>query len=105
MAGTGTYTSAWCVVTRRSRYVPLVTRDYGFTAVAHGRQLVAGTEVSIRRESGRFRFVNSTVTAAGLTVLNFVGGRAGHEAFRSFYPERVKTVHRIVRTRANVGPA
>ena len=65
-------------------------------------RLTPGTEVSIRGERGRFRYVDRRVTAAGRTVLNFIGGPTGHEAFRSFYPERVRTVHRIARTRANV---
>lgn len=76
------------------------TVEYQEEAVANGRQLRPGTEVSIRRERGRFRFVNAQVTKDGKTVLNFIGGPAGHEVWRSFYPERVRRVHRINRTRA-----
>ncbi|AOT25427.1 hypothetical protein KIP29_gp29 [Mycobacterium phage BabyRay] len=65
------------------------------------RHLEPGTEVSIQGERGRFRFVKASTTSAGKTVLDFIGGPAGHEQWRSFYPERVKTVHRIARTRAN----
>lgn len=86
---------------RRSRYVPPISIDYRYEAVANGRHLVPGTEVSIRGERGRFRFISAQETKAGLTVLNFVGGSSGHEAFRSFYPERVRRVHRLNRTRAN----
>jgi hypothetical protein len=35
-------------------------------------------------------------------VFDFIGGAAGDECWRSFYRERVKTVHRINRTRQNV---
>jgi hypothetical protein len=63
--------------------------------------LTPGTEVSITNQRGRFRFVNAQTTSQGKLVLNFIGGSSGHEAFRSFYPERVKRVHRIARTRAN----
>lgn len=66
----------------------------------HGRELLPGTEVSISGERGRFRFVSATTTSANRLVLDFIGGPAGHECWRSFYPERVKTVHRINRTRA-----
>lgn len=67
----------------------------------HGRDLEPGTEVSITGERGRFRFVRATTTSAERIVLDFIGGQAGHECWRSFYPERVKTVHRINRTRRN----
>ena len=67
----------------------------------HGRDLEPGTEVSITGERGRFRFVRATTTSAERIVLDFIGGQAGHECWRSFYPERVKTVHRINRTRPN----
>lgn len=88
------------MISRRCKdYVPQV--DYLLEAVANGRHLVPGTEVSIRGERGRFRFQNARITSTGKTVLNFVGGAAGHEVFRSFYPERVRRVHRLNRTRAN----
>lgn len=65
------------------------------------RRLEPGTEVSISGERGRFRFQGESTTGTGRVVYHFVGGVAGHECFRSFYPERVKRVHRINRTRAN----
>jgi hypothetical protein len=65
----------------------------------HGRELAPGTEVSITGERGRFRFIRAHTTSTGQTVLDFIGGPDGHPAFRSFYPERIKTVHRINRTR------
>lgn len=101
MVASGAGPSGWGEMIRRKRVVPAVTREYLDAATVHGRQLSPGTEVSIVRERGRFRFINATVTAAGETVLNFVGGSSGHEAFRSFYPERVRTVHRLNRLRRN----
>lgn len=86
---------------RREGYVPLIPKDRVEEFVARNRHLVPGTEVSISRERGRFRFVNAQVTSTGRMVLNFIGGAAGHEVFRSFYPERVRRVHRLSRTRAN----
>jgi hypothetical protein len=66
-----------------------------------GRDLLPGTEVSDHRRARPFRFVRATTTSADRIVLDFIGGQAGHECWRSFYPERVKTVHRIDRTRHN----
>lgn len=85
----------------RKKFVPDTTTEYLYEATANGRTLTPGTEVSISKERGRFRFVNAQYTAAGKLVLNFIGGTPTHEVFRSFYPERVRRVHRIVRTRAN----
>lgn len=65
------------------------------------RKLETGTEVTITGERGRFRYQGQTTTSTGRTVYHFVGGAAGRECFRSFYPERIKRVHRINRTRAN----
>lgn len=67
----------------------------------HGRDLTPGTEVTISGERGRYRFVGASTTSSQRLVLDFIGGRAGHECWRSFYPERVKTVHRVNRSRRN----
>lgn len=63
------------------------------------RRLVPGAEVSIYRKRGRFRFISASYTGEGKLVLNFVGGRSGHEMMRSFYPEQVKAVHRDTKLR------
>lgn len=77
----------------------------------NGRTLVPGTEVSIqaktsegrwRKIPGRYRFVKR-VTTKSTSWLDFVGGKDGHAAFRSFSEEQVRTVHRIAKTRANNG--
>lgn len=65
----------------------------------HGRVLEKGTEVSIKNERGRFRFVEIFPGDGSGT---FYGGAHGHEMFRSFHLDRIKTVHRIDKTRANV---
>lgn len=65
-----------------------------YFAEANGRHMTPGTEVSISGERGRFRFVKRVVR--GHTEwLDFWGGPKGCEQLRSFYPDRVKRVHRI----------
>lgn len=58
----------------------------------NGRNVVAGTELSVTSERGRFKFIKhvQTPTAEWIDV---VGGSSGHKSFRSFRPERVKRVH------------
>ena len=75
-----------------------VLDDDGVVAV-NGRVLVPGTEVSIKGERGRFRFQYATTTSRGRIVLTFVGGVGQTQAYRSFYPERVATVHRVAKMR------
>jgi hypothetical protein len=66
------------------------------------RTLRQGTEVSIRGERGRFRFIKAVQTPAGAVWLDFIGGPAKAEKWRSFHPDRVRRVHRINKTRANL---
>lgn len=61
----------------------------------NGRFLNLDGEVSIQGERGRFKYIGFSTTSEGRVVLNFVGGPIGHEMMRSFYPERVKTVHNL----------
>ena len=64
----------------------------------NGRYVEQNTELHIKGEYGRFRFVSYTLTDKGVewvTVLSALGG------FRSFRPERVRTVHRINKMRVN----
>jgi hypothetical protein len=72
----------------------------------NGRVLTPGTEVKLidrsdpkRNRRGRFRFVKHVVTPDGKEWLDFIGGKAGHEAWTSAYASEVRTVHRIARTR------
>lgn len=65
------------------------------------RKLIKGVEVSIVGERGRFRFVSESHSGTGKLIYNFIGGADGHEQYRSFYPSKIKRVHRIPKTRAN----
>lgn len=67
-----------------------------------GRTLSKGTEVKISGERGRFRFVEAIESPSGKLWLDFIGGPAGAEKWRSFDPSRIRTVHRINRTRKNL---
>jgi hypothetical protein len=83
----------------------LNTNPFGITTndtfKFNGRTLTKGTEVSIRGQRGRFRFVGHVTHPNGNQWLDFIGGKKGCEAWRSFGPESIRTVHRINRTRAN----
>lgn len=68
----------------------------------NGRSVEVGTELSIRGESGRFRFVNHMVTPKHEWI-DVIGGKKGYEKFRSFRIDSVRTVHRIARTRQSIG--
>jgi hypothetical protein len=70
--------------------------------VVNRRTLRRGTEVSIRGERGRFRFLGAVETSTGALWLDFIGGPAKAEKWRSFHPDRVRRVHRINKTRANL---
>lgn len=65
----------------------------------NGRILTPGTEVSIKGERGRFRFVKRVRTDKGADWLDFIGGPVNAPSWRSFGEERVKRVHRIAKTR------
>lgn len=85
---------------RRRKYTPTYVPPWEISssAIINGRNLSPGTEVSIRGARGRFRFIKRVVNEDGVEWLDFWGGAKKHEAFRSFYPDRVRTVHRIKQT-------
>jgi hypothetical protein len=60
----------------------------------NGRVVTPGTEVTIRGERGRFRFVKHVRNGAGNEWVDVYGGPKGHETLRSFRPARIRTVHR-----------
>lgn len=66
----------------------------------NGRNVEAGTELSIDGERGRFRFVKH-VTTPNAEWIDVVGGPNNHKQYRSFRPERVKRVHWKNKTREN----
>lgn len=70
----------------------------------HGRAVVAGvTELSILGERGRFVFRRFVQAPGGRAWIDVFGGRKDHETLRSFRPGRVRTVHRIAKTRRGLG--
>ena len=60
----------------------------------NGRLIEPGVELSIKGESGRFVF--KWLTGDHLTCW---GGRTGHEKFRTFPADKIKTVHSKPKTR------
>lgn len=70
-----------------------------------GRILTPGTELSIRGERGRFRFVKHVKRPNGVEWIDVWGGRGNVESFRSFRPEAIRRVHRIERTAKNLAKA
>ncbi len=67
----------------------------------NGRNVSKGTELKVRGERGRFRFLEKVET--GTTEwLNVWGGPKGSEHLRSFRVEQVKTVHVKNQTDANI---
>ena len=68
------------------------------TPTVNGHALEPGAELSIRGERGRFRFIRSITNDRGVEWLDVWGGPKGAPQLRSFYPDRVKTVHRIKTT-------
>lgn len=67
----------------------------------NGRRVIPGTELRISGERGRFRFVKYVSRPNGTSWVDVIGGPKGFEKWRSFRPERVRTVHRLSKTRAN----
>lgn len=67
----------------------------------NGRHITPGAELSISGERGRFRFLRHVSRPNGAEWVDVIGGPQGAEAFRSFRPDRVRTVHRLAKTRAN----
>jgi hypothetical protein len=59
----------------------------------NGRKVSPGTELRISNERGRFRFVKYVKTPDQTEWIDVWGGTKGGETWRSFRPDRVKTVH------------
>lgn len=68
----------------------------------NGRKVEIGTEVSIKGEPGRFKFLQH-VTTPSCEWVDVIGGRKGYVHQRSFRPDRVKTVHRLKKIRPKKG--
>jgi hypothetical protein len=69
------------------------------TFTHNGRHIERGTELSIKGERGRFRFISHVSTEAGAEWITVVGGPAKVTMTRSFKPDRIRTVHRLTKTR------
>ena len=82
---------------------PVLDWEVSETLTANGRHMEPGTEFSVRGEGGaRFIFQRHVRRPNGLEWVDAVETWKGQsQAFRSFRPERIRTVHRIARTRAN----
>jgi len=86
---------------RRAKITPPPDWIETTQTTVNGRLLTPGTEVSIRGERGRFRFIKRVERPErGLVWLEFWGGPKGAAQWRSFAPDRVRTVHRINKTDA-----
>ena len=80
------------------------TTDLGHieTYTVNGKVMEKGTEVSIRGVRGRMRFQYARELDSGKVELTFVQESVNRKSFRAFYPERVRTVHRINKTLTNI---
>lgn len=74
--------------------------------VANGRHIVKDTELSIKGVAGRFRFVKHVYNPAiDAEWIDVVGGPKGYSAYRSYHPDRIKTVHYKNKTGTNLAAA
>lgn len=67
---------------------------------ANGRAVEKGTEVSITGEPGRFVFLRHVERPSGVAWIDVLETYRGTpQGYRSFRPDRIKTVHRLTRIR------
>lgn len=87
---------------RKKARVPLHDSGFVYTdeVQVNGRWLRPGTEFTVTGEKGRFLFLSYVTNRNGVS---WIDGRGPNKHFRSFYPDRVKTVHIHKRTRGNSG--
>lgn len=67
----------------------------------NGREVKPRTELKIKGERGRFRFVK-LVRKSSTEWIDVWGGPSGREQMRSFYVDRVVRVHSKNKTGANL---
>lgn len=86
--------------------MPYDALDNGWTYTTewkwNGRNVVPGTELSMKGLRGRFRFMRHVSTPDGREWIDVWGGTKHHQTNRSFAPERIRTVHRLNKTERNV---
>jgi hypothetical protein len=68
----------------------------------NGRTVEIGTELSIKGEPGRFRFLKHIKTPTSEWI-DVIGGKQQYQRFRSFRTDSVRTVHRLNRIRPAKG--
>lgn len=68
----------------------------------NGRNVSKGTELKVKGQRGRFRFIKHVLTEEGHEWIDAIGGPKGSEQWRSFRPSEVKTVHIKNQTDANL---
>lgn len=86
--------------TAEERRMDSPTAHWVFEAeiLINGRHVVKDTELSIKGERGRFRFIQQ-VTNGETTWIDVVGGTKGSKQMRSFYLDKVRRVHYKNKTR------
>lgn len=86
-------------MTRRKATAPaFVPEDWivHTDAFLHNRNVAPGTELSIKGERGRFRFVKLVERPQrGIAWIDVWGGPKAAPHLRSFRPEQIRSVHRI----------
>jgi hypothetical protein len=71
--------------------------------IINGHTVTVGTELSIKGERGRFRFIKHiSRPRRGIEWIDVWGGPKHSPQLRSFRPKRVRTVHRINTTDKNI---
>lgn len=60
----------------------------------NGRRIEPGTELKISGVRGRWRFMRHVRRENGVEWIDVIGGTRGCLHWRSFRPERIRTVHR-----------
>lgn len=68
----------------------------------NGRTVEVGTELSIKGEPGRFRFLKRIKTPTSEWI-DVIGGKERYSRYRSFRVDAVRTVHRLNRIRPTKG--
>lgn len=71
-----------------------------YSLIGNGRYIWPGTELTITGLKGRYRFIKHVKTSTAEWI-DVVGGAKGRSMTRSVHPSRVKTVHRVNKTREN----
>lgn len=66
----------------------------------NGRKVDTDTELSIKGVRGRHRFIREVTRENGTTYIDVMSAEP-HKMIRSFHIDKVRTVHRIPKTREN----